>query len=103
VHVTVTRVNTGDQPISNATIVGEEMQRWLQDLEGFIGLVALSRPGTTLGLTFWESEEIAERYRVQRDEFRTRMLGIAGVAIDEVVEYELTFANLGALTTAPDA
>jgi len=47
VHVTLTRVSTGDQPISTATIVGEEMHRWLRDLEGFEGFLMPSREGTT--------------------------------------------------------
>ena len=98
-HVTLTRVSTGDQPISTATIVGEEMHRWLRDLEGFEGFLMLSRQGTTLGLTFWASGEIAERYRAARDEFRSRMTSVVGVQIEEVVDYELTFAELGALAT----
>jgi hypothetical protein len=97
VHVTLTRVSTGDQPIANASIVGEEMHRWLRDLEGFEGFLMLSREGTTLGLTFWESSEIAEKYRVTRDEFRQRMTGVAGVEIEEVLDYQVTFAELRAL------
>jgi hypothetical protein len=97
-HVTLTRVNTGGEPLSNATIVGEEMHRWLRDLEGFLGFIVITREGTALGLTFWESREIAERYRTSRDEFRERMIGIAGVEIEEVVDYELMFAELAALS-----
>ena len=98
-HVTLTRVSTGDQPISTATIVGEEMHRWLRDLEGFEGFLMLSREGTTLGLTFWASAEVAERYRATRDEFRNRMTSVVGVQIEEVVDYEVTFAQLAALAT----
>ena len=87
-HVTLTRVSTGDQPISIATIVGEEMHRWLRDLEGFEGFLLISREGTTIGLTFWASSEIAERYRASREEFRNRMTAVAGVQVEEVVEYE---------------
>ncbi|SRR6266545_5283753 len=96
-HVTLTRVKTGDQPIENATIVGEEMHRWLRDLEGFEGFLLLSREGTTIGLTFWESSDVAERYRMSRDEFRQRMTGVAGVEIEEIVDYQVTFAELRAL------
>lgn len=98
-HVTVTRVSTGDQPVGTATIVGEEMHRWLRDLEGFAGMLVVSREGTSLGLTFWESSEIAERYRALRDEFRARMIGVAGVEIEEVVDYRLTFGHLSAIST----
>ena len=98
-HVTLTRVSTGDQPISIATIVGEEMHRWFQDLEGFEGFLLISREGTTIGLTFWASSEIAERYRASREEFRNRMTAVAGVQVEEVVDYELTFAQLGSLVS----
>jgi hypothetical protein len=97
-HVTVTRASTGDQPVANATIVGEEMHRWLSDVEGFVGFMVVSREGTSLGLTFWASAEVAERNRATRDEFRDRMLGVAGVVVEEVVDYELTFAELPSLT-----
>ena len=52
-YVSLTRVKTADQPIENATIVAEEMLRWFREMEGFEGLLMLSREGTTLGLTFW--------------------------------------------------
>jgi hypothetical protein len=97
VHATIVRVSTGDQDISIATIVGEEMLRWLRDLEGFVGSMMLSRTGTTLGVSFWESAEVAERHRVARTEFRERISAVAGVEIEEVEEYEVTFAHVAAL------
>jgi hypothetical protein len=97
VYVSLTRVATGDQPPENATIVAEEMTRWLRDLDGYQGMLMLSRPGTTLGLAFWESRELAERYRVPRMQFVERMTAAAGVQIEEIVDYEVTFADLPAL------
>jgi hypothetical protein len=97
VHVTIVRVGTGEQDIATATIVGEEMLRWLRDLDGFVGSVMLSRTGTTLSLTFWESAEVAERQRAVRTEFRERITAVAGVEIEEVEEFEVTFAHLGSL------
>ena len=94
-YVALTSANTGDQPSENATIVAEEMYRWLRETEGFEGLLFLSREGTTLGLTFWESREIAERHQASRMQFRDRMLSTAGVEIGETVDYEVTFARLG--------
>lgn len=99
-HVTMTRVGTGEQPIATATIVGEEMLRWLRDLEGFVGSLMLSREGTTLSLTFWESAEVAERHRAVRTGFRERITTVAGVEIQEVEELEVTFAQLAALSVA---
>jgi hypothetical protein len=96
-HVSLTRVSTGDQPIENATVVGEETLRWLRDVEGFSGLVLVSRPGETLGLTFWESRESAERRRQARTEFLERMTSVVEVEVEEVLGYEVTFASLGTL------
>ncbi len=98
-HVTLTRVSTGDQPIETATIVAEEMHGWLRDLEGFEGFLMLSREGTTLGLTFWKSSEVAERHRTTRTQFRERMTSVAEVQIEEVVDYQVMFAHLGPLET----
>ncbi len=96
--MTIVRVATGDQDIANATIVGEEMLRWLRDLEGFVGLTMLSRPGTTLAVSFWESAEVAARHSVVRGEFRQRITDVAGVQLEDVEEFEVTFAHVGALT-----
>jgi hypothetical protein len=94
-HASLTRVKTGDQPLGNATIVGEELQRWLRDIDGFEGILMLSRPGTTIGLTFWRSREIAEKHRTARMQFIERMTSVAQVEIEEIVDYEVMLAELG--------
>ncbi|MDP9303236.1 MAG: hypothetical protein M3O92_01865 [Actinomycetota bacterium] len=96
-YVSLTRVNTSDEPIENATIVGEEMVRWLRDIDGFLGFLMLSREETTLGLSFWKTREIAERHRVARMEFLERMTSVANVQVEEVLDYEVTFAELKAI------
>jgi len=99
-YVSLTRVSTSDQPIENATIVAEEMVTWLRAIDGFEGFLMLSREGTTLGLTFWQSREIAEHHRVARAEFLERMTSVAGVQIEEVLDYEVTFADLQAIANS---
>jgi hypothetical protein len=94
-HVSLTRVKTGDQPMENATIVAEELTRWLRDIDGFEGMLMLSRPGTTLGLTFWASREVAEDHMTARLQFIERMTSVAQVEIEEIVDYELMFAEIG--------
>src|SRR5437879_13909310 len=94
-YASLTRVSTSDQPIENATIVAEEMLKWLRDIDGFEGLLMLSREGTTLGLTFWESSEAANRHRVVRMQFLDRMASIADVQIEEILDFKVTFAGLG--------
>jgi hypothetical protein len=99
VHVTIVRVGTGEQDIATATIVGDEMLRWLRDLDGFVGLLMLSRTGTTLGMTIWESAEVASQHRAVREEFRERISAVAQVEIETVEEFEVTFAHVAALMT----
>jgi heme-degrading monooxygenase HmoA len=81
VHVTITRVTTGEQPLGNAAIVAEEMTGWLREMEGFRGMLFLTREGETLGLSFWASKEDAERQGAVRAEFVERMAAVAQVTI----------------------
>lgn len=93
-HVRFTRIDTADQPIDRATIVAEEMLGWLRDMDGFRGLLTLSREGTTLGITFWESRERSDQHLPTRMEFLGRMTSMADVRVEESDDYELTFAYL---------
>jgi hypothetical protein len=95
VYVSLTRFNTSDQPIENATIVAEEMLSWLRDIDGFEGMLVFSREGTTIGLTFWHSAEVAQRHRVPRMQFLGRVTSVANLQIEEAVDFELTFAHFG--------
>lgn len=97
-YVTVTRTKGAPgQPLEVATMTGEEMLPWLRDIDGFEGLLMLSNEAeaTTLVLTFWKDREVAERHRAARTRFRDRVTAAAQVTIEEVVEYEVSFADLG--------
>ena len=96
-HATIVRADTGDQDIATATIVGEEMFRWYRELDGFAGMMMLSRSGTTIALSLWENAEVAERHSGVRKEFRERISGVAGVELQEAEEFEVTFAHVPAL------
>jgi hypothetical protein len=101
VFVSMTRVRTSsDEPPENATIVAEEMVRWLKDIEGFEGMIMLAGEGSAVGLTFWQSREVAERHRVARMEFIERMLSVAEVEIQEIVGYDLRFSQLAPTLSA---
>jgi hypothetical protein len=94
-HVAMTRVSTADKPPEQATIVAEEMHGWLREIDGFEGFVVMSRPGTTIGLSFWESREVAEAHRAVRVQFIERMADVVGVTIEEITDFDVTFAELG--------
>ena len=61
----------------------------------------LAGEGTTVGLSFWESRDVAARHRVARMQFIERMTSIAGVEIEQMEEFELAFAELSARLTNP--
>ena len=94
-YVTVTTADTSGAEIESAPVVGEEMERWLRDTDGFEGFLLLATEGKAAGLAFWSSREVAERHSHSRAQFRERMLSIAGVQIEEVVDYEVAFARFG--------
>jgi hypothetical protein len=92
-------VNSAGQPAENATMVAEEMNRWLRDIDGYHGFLMLSADDTTVGLTVWESKTVADLHREARLQFIERMTSIAGVQVEEIVEYDVAFADLGPLTS----
>lgn len=100
--VSLTRVRTGDKPIEDATIVGEEMARWFRDVEGCLGFLMISREGTTIGLSFWESREAALRNQMPRAQFIERISSVMDVEIAERAEYEVMYAELGPLIAAAE-
>jgi hypothetical protein len=95
VHVTLTRVDSTDQPPENARIVAEEMHGWLADIEGYEGMLMLARETETIGLTFWRSREDAERNSALRLEFLERIVSVAGVRMEERIDLDLRFSQLG--------
>jgi hypothetical protein len=95
VYVTVTTADTTGASTEDASVVGEEMDRWLRDADGFEGFMLLAGEGKAAGLAFWASREVAERHNHARAQFRERMLSIAGVQIEEITDYEVAFARLG--------
>ena len=101
--MTMNRAKTSGEPIENAGIVGEGIEGWLRDVEGFEGMLMLSREGTSIGLTFWESREVAERYRPLRMEFLDKVLSAVGVELEESTDFEVTFARLSPRVTDVDA
>jgi hypothetical protein len=97
VHVAVTKTrDLKAQPIEVATFAGEAMLPWLQQIEGFQGLLMLSNEeeGTTLVLAFWESREVAEQHLEARMAFRDRITSTVEVQVEETLGYEVTFVHL---------
>jgi heme-degrading monooxygenase HmoA len=98
--LTTTRGSTEERDmVAIAAIAGEEMARWLRELEGFRGLVVLSNreTGMTQVTSFWESREIAESHRTSRQQLRDRVTSTVGVEVMETQSYEVAFADFPGL------
>ena len=98
---TVTTADTGGDPVENGTIIAEEMERWLRDLDGFQGLLVLANEEQAIGITFWSSREVAERQASLRTTFRQRVLSAADVSIGDVADYDVAFARFAPGFAAP--
>ena len=94
--VSITTADSKGRPLEEATLVAQEMEGWLREIEGFQGFMMLHRDGTTLGVAFWESAEAAERQRTLRSQFVEKITSLVEVDIQSVDEFELAFARLGA-------
>lgn len=105
-YVSVTRTHDPlDQPLEYATFAGEAMLSWLEEIEGFIGLLMLSDAsrGATLVLAFWEDREVAEKHHAARMEFREQITAAVQVQVVESSGHDVTFAHLGPLRTDVDS
>jgi len=50
------------------------------------------------GLSFWETREMAERHRLSRMQFIDRMTSAANVQVEEMLDFDVTFAELKGIT-----
>jgi hypothetical protein len=97
-YVSVTRTTgRADQSLQIATMAGEVMLPWLREIDGFDGLLMLTddAAATTLTLTFWEGRDVTERHRVARMEFRDRITAAVNVNVEETLDYDVSFVDLG--------
>jgi SH3-like domain-containing protein len=87
---------SNEEPIEVATMVGEEMYRWLRDIDGFKGLLVLTNveARTTSVVALWESREIAERHRLAREQLRDRVTAAVDVEVLAAEPYDVAFAAL---------
>lgn len=89
----MTTAATGAEPAENAAMVGEEMTGWLRGVDGFEGMLMLYKAGTTIGLTFWEGGDVAERNLPLRMQFLERIASVAAVKIEQVESFEVASAR----------
>jgi hypothetical protein len=96
--LTTTRGDVADLPLL-AVMAGETMVEWLRDIEGFVGIVMLNNEaaGRVQVISFWESEEVADRHMAARLKLRERITSTVNVEVEESESYDVSFADLPAL------
>lgn len=87
----------GDDPDLDtaARLAGETMVPWLREFAGYRGLLVLTdkERGTARFITFWESEEAAERSRPGRLRMRDQMAAGAGVEVESTEAYAVALLD----------
>lgn len=85
-----------------ARMAGEAMQSWLAEFDGYRGLLLLAAEaeGTVHAITFWESEQAAERSSQARMRMRDTMSAQAGLTVEGTEIYVVAFCDC--ISPAPD-
>jgi hypothetical protein len=92
--VTTTRGDSPDIP-ALAAMAGDAMLQWLGQIEGFAGLVLLTNEtGRARVITFWDSQEVAERHMAARLQLRDRIVATVNVEVEETESFEVSYAQL---------
>lgn len=74
-----------------ARMAAEAMVTWLQEFDGYCGLLVMAdgETGTARIMTLWESRHALERSERARTQVRESMVAAAGAEIESVERYEL--------------
>jgi hypothetical protein len=91
-YASVTTVRgAGDQVITTARMAAESMLTWLQEFDGYRGLLILGDPETGRAriITFWDGVEALDRSERNRREVRESMIAAASAELESVERYQL--------------
>lgn len=85
----------GPDVAQKARMAGESMLSWLQDFEGYAGLVILADPesGRARIVTLWETREAVERSERGRAQVRESVVAAAKATIDSVELFEVVLED----------
>jgi heme-degrading monooxygenase HmoA len=78
------------------TVAGEAVLPWLQEMDGFRGMMILTDESQEKArvLTFWESRDHAERSLTTRHQLRDRMAAAVGMEIESTESYVVATLQL---------
>jgi hypothetical protein len=88
------RAEIDDLP-GTARLASEAMLAWLQQIEGYRGLLALvdEEAGSACFVTFWDNEEALVKTRTSRASLRDQMASTAGAEVTGVEEFVVAYSD----------
>jgi hypothetical protein len=92
VHASLTTVRgAGPDVGETARMAAESMVSWLQEFDGYCGLIVLADEanGVARIMTLWESLQAIERSERARTQVRESMVAAADAEIESVERYEI--------------
>jgi hypothetical protein len=96
VHVSMSkfRGEIDDLP-GTARLAAEAMLAWLQQIDGYRGLLALvdDEGGNACFVTFWENEEAVVKTRASRAGLRDQMASTAGAEVVSTEEFVVAYSD----------
>lgn len=96
-HASLTTVRDGGPDVGQtARMAAESMLSWLQQFDGYRGLLMLAdeASGRVRIMTLWEDFEALERSERSRTQVRERMVAAAQARIESVERYEVVLDDL---------
>ncbi len=84
-----------DDLAGTARLASEAMLAWLQQIEGYRGLLALvdEETGSACFVTFWDSEEALVKTRASRLSLRDQMAATAGAEVTGTEEFTVAYSD----------
>jgi len=78
-----------------ARLASESMLAWLQQIDGYRGLLALvdQDAGSACFVTFWENEEAVVKTRASRSSLRDQMASTAGAEVVGTEEFVVAYSD----------
>jgi hypothetical protein len=84
-----------DDLSGTARLASEAMLSWLQQIDGYRGLLALvdEEAGSACFVTFWENADAVVKTRATRASLRDQMASTAGAEVVGVEEFAVAYSD----------
>jgi hypothetical protein len=91
-NITTVTSDRGDLD-EGAKMAAEALLPWVQQFDGYRGIVVMSNGGRAHFLTFWEDERALQKSEFGRTQVREQMAKTAGVEIESVQAYNVIVSD----------